>query len=81
MPGAAAPGLDRAAKPTVSVRLPAANTTVVNVTQDVEMWYSQRARNEGWIVTTDQPNCMVRLNSPSFIGASTWILRITYEPE
>jgi hypothetical protein len=72
---------DRAAKPSALVRVTTAGEQVVNVTEDVELWYSGAAVNHGWVLTTDDEQGYVRLNSPLWTGPGASKLRITYEPE
>jgi hypothetical protein len=80
-PGAAGVSTDRAAQPSAVVAVPNMGELVVNVTEDVELWYTGVAENQGWIVTVEDPTVLVRLNSPLWSGMGTYKLRITYEPE
>ena len=51
----------------------------MNVTQDVELWYSGAAPNRGWLLTFDSYSILI---SPTHMAErSKWELRITYEPE
>ena len=51
----------------------------VNVTGDVELWYSGAAENRGWMLTMED-DFYIRLASPSYSNHGSWKLRITYEP-
>ena len=52
----------------------------INVTEDVELWYSGASRNHGWIMSNEDTG-MIRCGSWAFGGRGRWKLRITYEPE
>ena len=73
---------DRATRPTDIIRLNEDEATqkVVNVTEDVALWYDQHAPNHGWLFTVEDPGTEVRLRSPIYQNADLWTLRITYEP-
>jgi len=71
---------DRAVKPSATPRVNEIGDLVVNVTQDVELWYSGASKNNGWIVTVDDGG-FLRLSSPVWTTRGNWKLRITYEPE
>jgi hypothetical protein len=80
-PGARGISSDRAIRPTDIVRVPVAADTTVNVTEDVELWYTKAAPNCGWLLTVEDPGCGVMFESPAFMAdPSRWRLRITYEP-
>jgi len=81
-PGARGLSSDRATRPTDIVRLTGPGEVTVNVTEDVALWYTGSASNEGWIVTVEDPELAVYLASPlaSTEARSAWKLRITYEP-
>ncbi len=80
-PGGQGSGTDRAAKASAVVRTTEAGEKTVNVTEDVELWYTGAAANHGWMLTMEDPEVYVSLNSPVWSGRGTWKLRITYEPE
>lgn len=80
-PGADAPGVDRALTPTANFRVPGAGEQVIDVTQDVELWYSGIVANNGWVMALDEGNQYLRLASPLYNAGPVFILRITYEPE
>jgi hypothetical protein len=80
-PGARDNGLD--AKPTTSVRVSQPGEQILNVTEDVELWYTKAATNHGWIFTTEYDSPSIQLVSPISDyppGRGKWKLRITYEP-
>jgi hypothetical protein len=56
----------------------------VDLTEDVELWYTGAATNRGWILTIENPGTHVYLPSPySPItgGSKHWKLQITFEPK
>lgn len=80
-PGGKGNAADRATRPTAVVPLSAAGETVINVTRDLELWYTGAARNHGWMLSVEDSDVTIRLASPVWSGRGTWKLRITYEPE
>lgn len=80
-PGARGVASDRAVRPTAIARLTAAGEQIFNVTEDIELWNTGAATNNGWIVTVEDQGATARLTSPLWQGASAWKLKITYEPE
>jgi hypothetical protein len=80
-PGARGASTDRIAKPSAVVRVTAAGDQVVNVTEDVELWYTKAAPNNGWMVSREDDNALIRFAGPVAGGTGQWKLRITYEPE
>jgi hypothetical protein len=81
MPGARGGSTDRATGSTASFRVKAAGEVVLNVTSDVEMWYTKAAPNNGWLFTVEESTSMVGFYSHIYHGYSPWVLRVTYEPE
>lgn len=79
-PGARGLSSDRATRPTDIVRPTEIGEVVINVTEDVELWYTDQAPNNGWILTVEDPGVTMNLTSPTWTGAPGWRLRITYEP-
>ena len=70
---------DRATNPTASGTFVNGQLLTVNVTQDVEMWYTGAAPNRGWLITFDG---FALLHSPTHGGhRHKWQLTVTYEPE
>jgi hypothetical protein len=80
-PGAKGVSTDRASQPSAVVKVPGPGELTINVTEDVELWYTGVAENQGWIVTVEDPAALVRLGSPLWTGQGKYKLRITYEPE
>lgn len=80
-PGAAGISSDRATQPTDVLRLTESGDVVINVTEDVELWYTGAAPNEGWMLTVEDPQVRVVLPSPAWTGQTGWKLRLTYEPK
>ena len=77
--GARGKSTDRATNPTASGQFVNGQFLTVNVTQDVEMWYSGAAPNRGWLITFDGS---ALLHSPTHGGhRHKWQLTVTYEPE
>jgi hypothetical protein len=74
-------GTDRAVKTSAVVRTIEAGEKAVNVTEDVELWYTGAAANHGWMLTVEDPDVYVLLTSPVWTGRGNWKLRVTYEPE
>src|SRR5262249_51407615 len=79
--GARGAATDRAPQASAVGRVSGPGEVVVNLTEDVELWYTGAGANHGWIVTCEDPNILIRLGSPIGIGKGGWKLRITYEPE
>jgi hypothetical protein len=82
-PGARGTGVDRAPEPTRVVTVTGSGTRemVINVTRDVELWYTGTANNYGWLFTSEEPGMYVHFDSPTYAGRERWRLRITYEPK
>jgi len=80
-PGAASAGADRAAQPSAIARCDGPGEVTINVTEDVELWYTGAAENQGWLLSVEDPAALIRLNSPFWTGHGNYKLRITYEPE
>jgi hypothetical protein len=81
VPGARGVGQDRAAEPTAVVSIKNSGEQSVNVTQDVELWYTGAAQNNGWMITLEDQDCWIRLGSPMWSNPKGYKLRITFEPE
>ncbi len=80
-PGAAGMGSDRAARPTAIVRLTEAGSVVINVTEDLDLWQRGAAAQQGWLLSVEDPDVTIRFPSPLYNEASSWKLRISFEPE
>lgn len=81
MPGAGGLASDRAMQPSAVVRVLASGEQVLNVTKDLELWYTGAAPNCGWLFTIEDPEILIRFASPAWDAMAAWKLRITYEPE
>lgn len=81
VPGGRGPGLDRALNPTAVVRETQARPVIVNVTEDVALWYAQASPNQGWMLTVEDPGIWYAFRAPFWDAAAAWTLQITYEPE
>jgi hypothetical protein len=79
--GARASAADRAPKASAVARVNGAGDVTVNLTEDVELWYTGAGANQGWIVTVEDADVLVRLLSPLGSGKGQWKLQITFEPE
>lgn len=80
-PGADAPGIDRAITPTATIRVNGIEEYAIDVTQDVELWYTGVAPNYGWVMALDEGNRYLLIASPLYHAQNVFTLRITYEPE
>jgi hypothetical protein len=77
--GARGKSTDRATNPTTSGKFVDGQLLTVNVTPDVELWYTGAAPNRGWLLTFES---FALLHSPTHDGHRLkWQLRVTYEPE
>jgi hypothetical protein len=80
--GARGVSTDRATKPSAVIRSPGNGEKVVNVTEDVELWYTSAAPNHGWMLSLEDQDGYIRAPSPIYTGGrGAWKLRVTYEPE
>jgi len=79
--GARGAGTDRAVKVSAVLRTSEAGEKTLNVTEDVELWYSGASANHGWMLTMEDREAYVTLTSPFWGGRGSWKLRITYEPQ
>jgi len=78
-PGASHAGRDRARRLSKVARVKKAETLTVTLTEDVELWNSGTVPNNGWMISLDDPHCIVRMHPPTW-NPKTWKLRITFEP-
>lgn len=79
VPGARGKSTDRATNQTAAGTFVNGQLLVVNVTQDIELWYNGGAPNRGWLITFDN---FALLHSATHGGhRNKWQLTITYEPE
>ena len=82
-PGGRGAATDRAAKPTAVFRFEKASEQTVDVTEDVELWYTGAAANRGWILTEETAGAayLAAPYSPHHNNGKRWKLQITYEPQ
>lgn len=81
-PGARGNSSDRSTKPSAPpLRMTEPGEKTINVTEDVELWYTGAAPNHGWLFTVEDKDAYVQLQSPAYDGTASWELRITYEPQ
>lgn len=80
-PGARGPGQDRALANSGLFNITSPDEITLDVTQDVELWYTGMAPNHGWLVAIDEAAALLRVRGPFFNGQNGYRLRITYEPE
>ena len=78
--GARGTASDRAQRPTDVVPCKVGADILLNVTADVELWYSGAAPNSGWMFCVED-DIQLKLNAPAYTTRGTWKLRITYEPK
>jgi hypothetical protein len=79
-PGARGDGKDRVAKPGGVFKIDKIAEYTIDVTEDIDLWYTGGAVNRGWIFNADSGG--IHLLPPySPVGRDQWRLRITYEPE
>jgi hypothetical protein len=79
LPGARGKSTDRATHPTASGKFVDGQLLTVNVTPDVELWYTGASPNRGWLLTFESG---ALLHSPTHDGHRfKWQVRVTYEPE
>ena len=79
--GARAAGTDRATRPTAVMAFPPEpGERIINVTQDVELWNTGAAKNQGWLITVEDPDSVLRFTCPIY-QPDIVKLRITYEPQ
>lgn len=83
-PGAAGVASDSAAKATAQVKIIKRGEVNINVTEDVDLWYTGAAVNQGWIFRVEDQYGDMQLLFPISTypnGFGSWKLHITYEPE
>jgi hypothetical protein len=74
---------DRALQLTGAMTLKVRAENTIEVTQDVDLWYTGAAPNRGWILNLENDRGVTYLPSPYFPHGATpksWRLLITYEP-
>ena len=81
-PGGRGASTDRANKSSAVFKVVKLVEQSVDITEDVELWYTGAVPNRGWILTIEGDNHHLYLPSPYPSGANAkyWKLQITYEP-
>lgn len=79
-PGARGAASDRAEQPSAVEACENNQDVTLNVTEDVELWHSGAAPNEGWMFTVEE-QASLSLLPPTYTTRGSWKLRITYEPQ
>jgi hypothetical protein len=82
-PGGQGAAADRAHKDTAVIHAKAIGEYTIDVTEDVELWYTGAAANRGWIFAIESGYSLFMPSpySPARDGGKQWKLRITYEPQ
>ena len=83
-PGARGAGTDRAAKVSGVFKVDKAGEYMVDVTEDVELWFTGAAPNRGWVLTNEPTGGIIYVPAPygaRSTGSKRWKLQITYEPQ
>ncbi len=83
-PGGRGGNTDRTNKDTGIFKIPKVGEYTIDVTEDVELWYTGAVVNRGWILTMEENTGPVYLYAPygpHHGGAKKWKLQITYEPK
>ncbi len=83
-PGGRGAGADRTVKDSATIKVTKVGSYTVDVTEDIELWYTGGAPNRGWIMNLDEGEHMY-LPSPYTTshhgGGKNWKLQLTYEPQ
>ena len=82
-PGGRGASTDRHNKDTGVFVIEKVGDFTIDVTEDVELWYTSAAPNRGWILTIETasgPVYTASPNGPLTGGSKSWKLNITYEP-
>lgn len=83
-PGGRGGGTDRANKVTGIFKITKVGEYAVDVTEDIDLWYTGAVVNRGWILTMEENTGPVYLASPYGPpqgGPGKWKLQITFEPK
>jgi hypothetical protein len=82
-PGAQGAPADRAAKDSAVVDVPTLGEYTLDVTEDIELWYTRATANRGWILNLENAYALYlpSPHSPPTGGGKQWKLRITFEPQ
>lgn len=83
-PGGRGAGSDRSNKSTAMVKIPKVGEYTLDVTEDIELWYTKAAANRGWIMNIDNEGCHLYFHSPyapHYGHGKLWKLQVTFEPQ
>ena len=83
-PGGRGASTDRANKDSAVFRFDKVGEYTVDVTEDVELWYTGAVPNRGWILAFENqagPAYTHSPYSPQYGGGKKWKLQVTYEPQ
>lgn len=84
-PGGRGAGTDRSAKDSAVFKIAKIGEHTVDVTEDVELWYTGGAVNRGWILTLEKDGEHIYLPAPytsvQHGGGKAWKMQLTFEPK
>jgi len=83
-PGGRGAATDRTAKDSAVFKIAKVGEHTVDLTEDVELWYTGGAANRGWILSRENNDGAVYFPSPYspyHAGGKQWKLQITFEPK
>jgi hypothetical protein len=82
-PGGRGAATDRAARDTAMFKVNKAGDHAVDVTADVDLWYTGATANRGWILTIENGVSFYASApySPHYMVGKRWKLQITFEPQ
>lgn len=83
-PGGRGAGADRTIKDSAVFKFAKVGEQTVDVTEDIELWYTGGSTNHGWILTMEKDGEHIYLPSPyaPYVnGGKSWKLQITFEPK
>lgn len=84
-PGGRGAATDRANKDSAVFKITKAGEYTVDVTEDLELWYTGGTVNRGWILTLERDGEIIYLQSPYTVGylggGKSWKVQITFEPQ
>jgi hypothetical protein len=79
-PGARGVTSDRANKLSAVFKIANVGEATVDVTQDIELWYTGAVANRGWVLSLDDPGSILYVGN-CYPAGTGWKLQITFEPE
>jgi hypothetical protein len=83
-PGGRGASTDRAAKDSAVFKIAAVGEHTVDVTEDIDLWYTGAVANRGWILAIENesgPAYFAAPYSPHLGSGKKWKLQITFEPK